>query len=234
MEISSHKIKNVNSHIITDDEQLLLIDTGSPLSFHKLGRIILGGEEISVPTSIMGVTDDYLTQKVGCEVKGIIGLDVINKYPTLISIKDNILIINDDAEYSTKLRQAMPGNAIGGIICVEMCINGRDARMLVDTGAKISYIKDEFVAGLELKEMADDFSPYIGDFKTPIYSCKTELLLADGSVHHTYMQDFGKMPQMVRMTIEMIKMDGIIGFDLFKRFRLQLKHGEIYLPPQVV
>lgn len=40
------------------------------------------------------------------------------------------------------------------------------------------------------------------------------------------------MPQIVLMTIEMVKMDGIIGFDLFKKFRLQLKQGEIYFPPQ--
>lgn len=232
MEFSSHRIKETNNHIVTDDEQLLLIDTGSPLSFHKSGRILLGGEEISVPTSIMGVTDDYLTQKVGCEIHGIIGLDIINQYHTLISIKDNLMFINDDAVYREKLRRAVPGGPIGGIIGVEMSINGRVARMLVDTGAKISYIKKEFVEGLNIKDIVEDFSPYIGDFKTPVYSCQTELLSSNGNVIASYMQDYGEMPQIVLMTIEMVKMDGIIGFDLFKKFRLQLKQGEIYFPPQ--
>lgn len=177
----------VNNHIVTDDEQLLLIDTGSPLSFHKSGRILLGTEEISVPTSIMGVTDDYLTQKVGCEIHGIIGLDIINQYHTLISIKDNLMFINDDAVYREKLRRAVPGGPIGGIIGVEMSINGRVARMLVDTGAKISYIKKEFVEGLNIKDIVEDFSPYIGDFKTPLYSCQTELLSSNGNVIGSYM-----------------------------------------------
>ena len=232
MEFSSHRIKETNNHIVTNDEQLLLIDTGSPFSFHKSGRILLGAEEISVPTSIMGVTDDYLTQKVGCEIHGIIGLDIINQYHTLISIKDNLMFINDDAVYREKLRRAVPGGPIGGIIGVEMSINGRVARMLVDTGAKISYIKKEFVEGLNIKDIVEDFSPYIGDFKTPLYSCQTELLSSNGNVIASYMQDYGEMPQIVLMTIEMVKMDGIIGFDLFKKFRLQLKQGEIYFPPQ--
>lgn len=232
MELSIHRIKEANNHIVTDDEQLLLIDTGSPLSFHKSGCIFLGGEEISVPTSIMGVTDDYLTQKVGCEIHGIIGLDIINKYPTLISIKDNLMFINDDAVYREKFRRVVPCGPIGGIIGLEMCVNGRMARMLVDTGAKISYIKNEFIEGLDVKEVADDFSPYIGDFKTRLYSCQTELLSSNGSVIDSYIQDYGEMPQIILKTIEMVRMDGIIGIDLFKKFRLQLKHGEIYFPPQ--
>ena len=142
------------------------------------------------------------------------------------------MFINDDAVYREKLRRAVPGGPIGGIIGVEMSINGRVARMFVDTGAKISYIKKEFVEGLNIKDIVEDFSPYIGDFKAPLYSCQTELLSSNGNVIVSYMQDYGEMPQIVLMTIEMVKMDGIIGFDLFKKFRLQLKQGEIYFPPQ--
>ena len=232
MEFSSIAIEEVNSHIIINDEQNVLIDTGSPLSFHQSGQIVLGNETFNVPSSVLGVTSEYLSQKVGKEINGLVGMDILNKNPIMISLKDKMMFINDDAVYREKLRRAVPGGPIGGIIGVEMSINGRVARMLVDTGAKISYIKKEFVEGLNIKDIVEDFSPYIGDFKTPVYSCQTELLSSNGNVIASYMQDYGEMPQIVLMTIEMVKMDGIIGFDLFKKFRLQLKQGEIYFPPQ--
>ena len=49
MEFSSIAIEEVNSHIIINDEQNVLIDTGSPLSFHQSGQIVLGYETFNVP-----------------------------------------------------------------------------------------------------------------------------------------------------------------------------------------
>lgn len=232
-EFSSYTLKVVNGHIVIDDEQLLLIDTGSQISFHKSGNITLGKEKFNVPISVMGVTDKYLTQKVGAEINGVLGMDVIKKHIITISLKNKLLFFNDDAEYSCKLCPAVPCEKLGGLLSIELLINGRNARVLVDTGAPISYIDSSFVDGIERKTIVDDFSPYEGDFKVPTYECKVDLMMNNGRLElNSYKQDFGEMPPTISKIVSTLNMDGIIGYEFFKKFRLQINKGDIFFPPQ--
>lgn len=232
MEFSSIAIEEVNSHIIINDEQNVLIDTGSPLSFHQSGQIVLGNETFNVPSSVLGVTSEYLSQKVGKEINGLVGMDILNKNPIMISLKDKMMFINDDAHYEKILRQVGELSRSGGLMGIEMLINGQLARMIVDTGAKISYVKGPFVEGLESKGEADDFLPYIGDFKTSLYPCTTTLLFETNHEEVSYKQDFGEMPPTISKIVSTLNMDGIIGYEFFKKFRLQINKGDIFFPPQ--
>ena len=51
--------------LISSDGDILLVDTGSPMSFHENGSIRLGDEEFPVATSLMGVDSVYVADKVG-------------------------------------------------------------------------------------------------------------------------------------------------------------------------
>ena len=204
MEFSKIAIEEVNSHILINDEQNILIDTGSPLSFHQSGQIVLGNETFNVPTSVLGVTSEYLSQKVGKEINGLVGMDILNKNYIMISLKDKMMFINDDAHYEKLLRQVGGLSRLGGLMGIEMLINGQLARMIVDTGAKISYVKEHFVEGVETKGEADDFSPYIGDFKTSLYSCTTTLLFETNHEEVSYQQDFGIMPSIIEQALSLV------------------------------
>jgi hypothetical protein len=47
-----------------------------------------------------------------------------------------------------------------------------------------------------------------------------------------YSQRFGIPPQAVSMTLGMLDVDGVIGIELFKRYRIQFNNQTVYLPPQ--
>ena len=67
-------------HILIDSaDGILLVDTGSPMSFHENGMIRLGDEEFQVPTSLMGVDASYIADKVGERVSGLLGMDIISR-----------------------------------------------------------------------------------------------------------------------------------------------------------
>ena len=76
----------VNRHLLINDGRgNMLIDTGSPASFHVEREIHVGEDTHNVPTSYMGTTTQYLSQKVGCEIVGLIGMDILSQYTVWIN-----------------------------------------------------------------------------------------------------------------------------------------------------
>ena len=58
-------------HVLFDGGAgLLLVDTGSPWSFHESGRIRLCGEESPIPTSLPDADSAYVSENVGEPVSG--------------------------------------------------------------------------------------------------------------------------------------------------------------------
>lgn len=226
------KIYNVNlikDHIIINyNEQNLLLDTGSPASFHSSGFINLCGEDIAVNTSLTGVSSNYLSSKVGINIDGLLGMDIINRYPILIDIRCGLILVDDDAVYLRKLKQFEMGSFGQGLIAIEMMVNNRNVRMIVDTGAPTSYINESIVSGITSEGEVEDFHPFIGDFSTNTYRCDVNIL----PEIETHNQVFGVLPNLLGKALSMLNVDGIIGIDLFKRFRIQIKNGTLFLPPQ--
>lgn len=220
----SFPIKIFNDHIIIDEKQKIILDTGSPLSFHKSGAICIG-ERLEVPISLPGISCNYLSEKIGCDVYGLIGMDIISRFATLISVKDGFVFFNDDVKNYDRFVRCHNNS---GLLCINLKINGRIAKMIVDSGAKVSYINNGYVAGVVEESCAYDYSPYIGDFQTSLYNCKTELLVCG----ITYEQQYGTPPPLLANILSQFGVDGIIGIEFFKRFRIQIKGGEMYFPPQ--
>ena len=224
------RIKLVNDHIVIDDEQHLILDTGSPTSFHSSGVINLSGEDIPVGTSALGVRSDYLTSQIGTSIDGLIGMDIINRYPMLIDARDGHIFINDDSIHSHSFKSFDLGPLSQGLIAIEMGVNNNPVRMIVDTGAPISYIKKSIVEGLVSEREVSDFHPLIGDFKTELYQCAVDSVLNG----EQYNQTFGVLPNLLSMTLDMLHVDGIIGIDIFKRYRIQIRDRKLFLPPQSI
>lgn len=82
-------------------------------------------------------------------------------------------------------------------------------QLVVDTGAKISYISRTISEGLESIGEREDFHPHLGIFTTPIYMMPIEINEKQLSI------EFGNLPQLYAMALSMAKIDGVIGYDLF-------------------
>ena len=219
----------VNGHIVFGDENNLILDTGSPFSFHTSGKINLCGEDIPVSTSILGVDTDYLSSNVGARIEGLVGMDIINRYPIMVDVPNGHLIIGDDAVYSPTFESFNLGPVAYGLMAIVMLVNNKSVRMVVDTAAPTSYIINEsIIADLESEDEINDFHPFIGNFSSKTYRCDVIPVVNE----KPYSQLFGFLQNALAKTLSILNVDGIIGMDLFKRYPIQIKDGKLFLPPQ--
>ena len=194
-------IKLINDHlVITDNGQNILVDTGSPVSFHPSGSIGFGENVFAVHSSIPGVSTAYLSEKVGYEMHGLLGMDIINRMPMQFSLKDGFVLFDDDARYLNHFKMYPLEPSSGGLVAIIVSVNGKSANMIIDSGAPISYIHPSFVSGLECVGIMDDFSSFIGNFQTETFVCEVDTLTGQ----EKYRQRFGIPPQIVSMTLDML------------------------------
>lgn len=218
----------VNRHLLINDGRgNMLIDTGSPASFHYENHIFIDSDDHEVPTSYMGTTTQYLSEKVGCEVVGLIGMDIISQYTMWIDLpmtKPFVAFYKDDNIGS---RYRVENFSVMGIPGICMEINGRTARVLFDTGAHISYIHSRFYANEPIVRTCTDFSPLLNaEYEVDMYELSTNFC------EKTLNIEFGSMPQELAMLINHINVDGIIGYDLIENYRIVLEKGMLKIPPQ--
>ena len=100
--------------------------------------------------------------------------------------------------------------------------------MIFDTGAKISYINPELTQNMEPICELDDFSPLINArFRTPIYQFNAD------ACGKQFNAAFGNLPVQLDGILEQLGVDGFIGHELFKAFKVSIdfKNCEMTLSP---
>ena len=103
-----------------------------------------------------------------------------------------------------------------------------NANMILDTGAPISYIHPSFVDGIIPEEVKEDFSPYLGAFQTSLYRCRLDSEIFYSSYH----LKMGTLPSTMEEPLTKMGVDGILGVEFFREFRLGIKQGLVYFLPQ--
>lgn len=225
-----YRLTLVNNHLVIEDGQHLVVDTGSTISFHSSGHIEFGGETVAVRTSIPMVPHAYLKEKVGADIEGLLGMDIINQHYVEFSMKDSLLFsgVENDCSFFPRFKSPENNHLLGGLIGISVFVNGRKANLLVDSGAQLSYIHPSYVSGFEPVEVKNDFSPFIGDFQTPIYTC----VLESERPRLSFLQNMGILPDVIQQYVSRLGIDGIIGVDFFIEYRFLMKEGYIYFLPQ--
>ena len=233
---SSYELKVWNKHIlISEIEGLLLIDTGSPKSFHKKGKIEIAGHTYSVPTTLMGIDTNYLKEKVGCEVAGLIGMDILNDFSVWFNTPKfgNFIGFFDLNDFSDFANQGFPVADFMGCPCIVLSVKGKRGRFIFDTGAHIPYISEKFIDNdTTYCGVTTDFSPMLNQesFDLKLFYLESELKGFNGDGRFNAM--YAQMPKKLETILSPFGIDGIIGFDLINQFRLIVREGKVYFPPQ--
>ena len=103
-------------------------------------------------------------------------------------------------------------------------INSGEVRLLIDTGAKISYISQDYTAGLECTETASDFNPAIGgSFQTPLYEGQAALSGKNFKIR------LGHLPSPLDTLRTTLGVDGFAGADIFKHFPVLFADGRVWI-----
>lgn len=225
----SFNLKVWNKHILIEsNNSLLLVDTGSPCSFHKDGIIKIGDQDFNVPKDLMGLDSKYLSEKVGINISGLIGMDIMNHYSVWFNspkFGNNILFSEKDEVEGQRLSDSVN---FMGCPSLTLEVNHRKGKLLFDSGAPVSYISSKFLSDVSPCGKTYDFSPLI---KSDSYEVKL-FYLESKLNQYRFNTQFAQMPSELELILSSYKIDGIIGFDLIDHFNLIVSQGLLYLPPQ--
>ena len=99
-----------------------------------------------------------------------------------------------------------------GVPVATVELDGAPTRTCVDTGAKLSYLEEARTRGLEPVDVADDFYPAFGTFRTPIY----EIPVRIGEASFT--MRVGSLPSALSSMLGTLGIAAILGTGVFRRF----------------
>ena len=221
MNTNEYDIRLSRGHVLIDGgEGLLLVDTGSPMSFHELGRIRLCGGEYRVPASLPGAGADYVSDKVGERVAGLVGMDILGPQGARIDVPGRKLTFHPSTEGTTTIPSGVSGL---GYVFADMTVAGRPARVILDTGAPVSYISPSFTEGLVAVDHVTDFNPMVpGDtFETPVFEIPSSFAGRD------FQMRAGHLPGFFTGMLSMLGVDGVVGMEIFGRMPVVIADGEV-------
>lgn len=156
-----------------------------------------------------------VAEQLGREIDVLVGLDVLNNYVIDIDYVRYLLeIANKPFEKDGSIVTMHKGSM--GILTIPMSVDGKVFNFALDTGAKISYVNRKVTVKDSSVKCLKDFNPLFGYFSTPIFN-KTV-----GIGGQIFQCEFGNLPAMVELSLAMLGIDGVIGYDLFNAFNVTI------------
>ena len=210
--------------IINNDGQKVLVDTGSPVTIGSSDHFVFMDQEYECITSLMGKDISSISEMMGSDIDVLMGMDVIGKYDMLTDYKSKKVTFSSE-EIPFEPICTIPIAQTEGVFFVILKVKGEDVRLFLDTGAKISYIAEAYTSDETAIEVLEDFYPVIGKFKTPIYAMEASI---DGQ---SFPVKFGTLPTLIAMSLQMMGNEGIIGYDLFSKYKvlLDFQNNQMFL-----
>lgn len=206
------------------DDQHILVDSGSPVSAGKRAEWIFMNQSHQLATSALGVSPAYLSQEIGHPVDMLMGTDILKHYVLTVDLKNGILNFSEHAVKIGKFRAFF--KVMAGVPIIRGKLAGETVEMFVDTGAKLTYVEKQMVAGLTPIRQEQDFYPTIGRFTTPVFELPLEI---NGGVK--LQAQVGILPEKLESTLLVTGAKAILGTQLFKHYTISMDfvNREIWL-----
>lgn len=201
--------------IIKEGGNVVLIDTGNPVSLTDRENFDFMGVSYPGCRSIGDKGIGVVSEQLGRKIDILVGLDVLNNYIINIDYANRLLEIADEPFEKDGSVVSMHKGRMG-VLTIPMSVDGKVLNFALDTGAKISYVNRKVTANDSCVKYLEDFNPLFGYFSTPIFN-KTV-----GVGDQVFQCEFGNLPNMAELSLSMLGIDGVIGYDLFNTFNVTL------------
>lgn len=202
--------------IVRDGQNVILIDTGSPVTIHTQNSINFCETDYPCETNLAGTTVRKISEMLGAEITTLMGMDILSQYIIILDYSNKTVeFLKEDPNLNQEWNKVELYDFMG-IKLLNLSIAGTNVRLFLDTGAKISYLPQALTNNLESINTLEDYHPTIGRFKTSCYVIHTELA---GSV---FSVTYGNLPYIFEQAIQLGGANGVIGFDLFMNFKVMI------------
>ena len=184
-----------------------LVDTGAPISFGDVENISFCNKQFQIHKNFHGFTAETVSQFVGVRCVGLLGADVLNCFDVVFNTTMQILVASDDGLTVTGGNVVMDN--MMGIPIVSVQIEGKEHRMIFDTGAQISYFQGNSLTQFPSAGIFEDFHLTIGNYRTETYNVPITLCGAPFIIR------CGSLPNSIGATLKAASADGIVGNEIF-------------------
>ena len=221
-----YPVKLVNGYpIALIDGKYVLIDTGSPVTIGDEPEWFFLNELRHLSQDLAGVNAAYLSREVGTRVDILMGTDIMQAYYVTLDLQAGLVHFSQRLLHGGGMR--VPFKSLMGTPICTLEVAGRLQKMIIDTGAALTYVDKALAAGAVQTGTRQDFYPTIGRFETPVY----ELPVTIGGEQLT--MRCGVLPPLLQQGIRLTGAEGILGTQLYEHFIVTLAYpdGELILLP---
>ena len=213
--MNSYQINLFKGHaIIIDGENSILIDTGAQSTIHITNNIVFCGESYHCAVNYGGLTVEKISEMLGTQITTLLGIDILSNYKILFDYRNNFVEFSKE-EYKFNGEEVNIFSFMG-IPIVELVVSEQNLKFFLDTGARLSYLSNTHTNRHRSVGIEEDFYPGIGGFETECFNIPTSL----GS--KVFNVRYGNLPPLLQATLMLGGTDGIIGFDFFNNFKIEL------------
>jgi hypothetical protein len=183
----------------------------------------LGGREFPMQASdLMGHTCESIAEMVGTPFDGLIGTDILGQFDLEFSVRDGVLGLSDAL---LEIEDGPVVESVQGVPLVTVEIGGEAVQMFFDTGAPLSYLREERLQGVAALGEVEDFHPLLGRFQVSTHAVE---MRAWGQ---TLQIRAGRMPEILEIALALGGAEGILGTAVLEHgvFRLSQRQGRAAL-----
>lgn len=174
-------------------------------------------QTIFVEQDVQGEIFPKVNKFVDPTVDQILGMDLISQR-VFIDYPKKELVYGEETRIDSLIARYDLDIVAYGLLTVSLNIGGQKRKMLLDTGAATSYLLEKFAIQGNSAGQIEDF--YVGEpdlFTTNLYSLSTEC----GNDMFISIK-YGLPTDSIEQTIKMLRVDGIIGYEWLRRFKVLL------------
>ena len=162
-----------NGHfIVTVDDKNYILDIGSPVSYsftEKTTFVPFGDKHlIFLPFPLKGVKEE-IEEFVEMPVSGIIGLSTMKELKRMEISKEKGYVKFGGDSISDNTGYSIPFEENNGILTIGIKVNGKDSRVILDTGARIDYMDSSLLDTTNPVSHERDYNSILGHFEVDGY-----------------------------------------------------------------
>ena len=208
----------VDGHIVVNTGQdSLLLDTGSPVSMGTSETIHFCDRSFAVHKgNYMGTDIHWLAERVGCDLSGLVGSDILAGFDVLIDPEKQEVTFSEEPMKCNGTEEQV--ELFMGIPVIEVMVGDTTVRAFFDTGAKLSYLNPEITASYEPLGEEGDFHPTMGEFTAPVFC--VPVTIAGQRVDLRC----GNLPGPLQTRLMIANTSGIIGTEILSSYRVCLSY----------